>query len=213
MRPHGRSATLSTESKEAWSEKRPAPSAERGPVTAARRGTLHAMDDRDDVELHIVKVPMLDTGIGRFMGYADDAEFVAAAEAEREAALRLLTPRGAREARGGRAGRRSPLHRAVGAPGRSGGCVRPGCIILPVPAIGSPIGSAARDLELRAPSPASRPTGQGRRCPTVPKPAVHIQTILNPFCYGRAQLQRALRIADRIGRGGFILCEPPERVA
>lgn len=43
-------------------------------------------------EMRVVRFPVLDTGIGQAMGYANDAEFVAAAEAEREATLSLLTP-------------------------------------------------------------------------------------------------------------------------
>jgi hypothetical protein len=46
----------------------------------------------DEPEYRIVKMPVLDTGIGRAMGYANDTEFIAAAEAERDAALSMLTP-------------------------------------------------------------------------------------------------------------------------
>lgn len=43
-----------------------------------------------DFQVH--RVPILDTGIGQEMGYANDAEFIAAAEAKREKALSMLTP-------------------------------------------------------------------------------------------------------------------------
>lgn len=48
------------------------------------------MTEEDNMEIR--KVPMLDTSIGQEQGYANDAEFIAAAEAEREQALSLLTP-------------------------------------------------------------------------------------------------------------------------
>jgi len=37
----------------------------------------------DEPKLTVHKVPVLDTGIGREAGYRDDAELIAAAEAER----------------------------------------------------------------------------------------------------------------------------------
>ena len=46
----------------------------------------------DDYEIHVVKVPMMDTGIGREAGFRDDAHLIEVATAEREAALSLLTP-------------------------------------------------------------------------------------------------------------------------
>jgi hypothetical protein len=49
-------------------------------------------NEPDEPHIEIHKTPMLDTGIGQSMGYANDAEFIAAAQAEREAALELLTP-------------------------------------------------------------------------------------------------------------------------
>lgn len=40
----------------------------------------------------VQSVPVLDTGIGVEMGYANDAELIEAARIEREAALACLTP-------------------------------------------------------------------------------------------------------------------------
>lgn len=45
----------------------------------------------DDYEIEIRKVPMLDTGIGREMGFDSDADFLEHAHVEREKALELLT--------------------------------------------------------------------------------------------------------------------------
>lgn len=46
----------------------------------------------EDFKLTVHKVPMLDTGIGREMGFESDADFLAHAHVEREKALALLTP-------------------------------------------------------------------------------------------------------------------------
>jgi hypothetical protein len=46
----------------------------------------------EEPEIRIVKVPVLDTGIGRARGYANDQELIAATEAERERVLGMLTP-------------------------------------------------------------------------------------------------------------------------
>ena len=40
----------------------------------------------------MVKLPVLDTGIGIEAGYRSDAEFIQAAEAQRQARLNLLRP-------------------------------------------------------------------------------------------------------------------------
>ncbi|WP_320672370.1 hypothetical protein [Patulibacter defluvii] len=42
------------------------------------------MASTPNVSLRIITVPMLDTGIGHEAGYANDAELIAAAEAERQ---------------------------------------------------------------------------------------------------------------------------------
>lgn len=46
----------------------------------------------DEFRLEVHTFPMLDTGIGRELGYANDAEFMAAAQAERDRVLFVLTP-------------------------------------------------------------------------------------------------------------------------
>lgn len=48
----------------------------------------------DKVEAIVKRVPVLDTGIGRALGYADDKAFMEAAEREREQAIRSLTTEG-----------------------------------------------------------------------------------------------------------------------
>jgi hypothetical protein len=42
--------------------------------------------------IKVFRAPWLDTGIGREAGYANDAEFIAAYNAQRAEAERLLTP-------------------------------------------------------------------------------------------------------------------------
>lgn len=44
------------------------------------------------LKLIVHKVPVSDTGIGREMGFANDAEFLEHAHVEREKAMELLTP-------------------------------------------------------------------------------------------------------------------------
>lgn len=45
----------------------------------------------DKVELIVKRVPVLDTGIGQALGYADDKAFLQAASEEREKAMALLS--------------------------------------------------------------------------------------------------------------------------
>lgn len=42
-------------------------------------------------------------------------------------------------------------------------------------------------------------------------PGVHIVTLFNPARYTEAQIDRACAIAEQIGRGQFVLAEPPKR--
>jgi hypothetical protein len=44
-----------------------------------------------DVEIKVVHVPMLDTGLGREAGYANDAELVEAANKQRAEMFALMT--------------------------------------------------------------------------------------------------------------------------
>jgi hypothetical protein len=38
-----------------------------------------------------------------------------------------------------------------------------------------------------------------------------VETLENPLRYATEQLQRAVRIAERLGRGRLVLCETPAR--
>ena len=40
-------------------------------------------------------------------------------------------------------------------------------------------------------------------------PGVHIETLLNPALYTAIQIERAARLAYALGRGRFVLLEPP----
>jgi hypothetical protein len=42
-------------------------------------------------------------------------------------------------------------------------------------------------------------------------PGVHIETLQNPVRYTYAQIERACSIAQLLGRGKFVLVEPPKR--
>lgn len=46
----------------------------------------------DDVTLEVHRVPFLDTGLGREAGYANDAELIEAAKAQRAELEAMLTP-------------------------------------------------------------------------------------------------------------------------
>lgn len=48
------------------------------------------MNDKPRITVH--KVPMLDTGLGQEAGYANDAEMIAAYQAQRVELEQLLTP-------------------------------------------------------------------------------------------------------------------------
>jgi hypothetical protein len=48
------------------------------------------MSDDDDIKYTVHRFPMLDTGIGREAGYASDAEFIDAIEAERALLSEIL---------------------------------------------------------------------------------------------------------------------------
>ena len=43
------------------------------------------------------------------------------------------------------------------------------------------------------------------------QPGLWIETLENPVRYTDAQIDRAVRIAEQINRGKFLLCEPPRR--
>jgi hypothetical protein len=53
--------------------------------------TLCDMPDQQP-EMRVVKVPMLDTGLGREAGFASDADLIAAAEEQRAEMRALLSP-------------------------------------------------------------------------------------------------------------------------
>ena len=42
-------------------------------------------------------------------------------------------------------------------------------------------------------------------------PGAHIVTLHNPVRYTSGQIDRATEVAHLLGRGQFILCEPPRR--
>lgn len=50
------------------------------------------MSPGDGSQMKVVKVPVLDTGLGREAGYADDAAMIEAAKAQRRELESLLTP-------------------------------------------------------------------------------------------------------------------------
>lgn len=65
-----------------------------GLATLLAKGFAAAADfqaQMDKVELMVRRVPVLDTGIGKALGYANDKEFMAAAEAERAEVMKLLS--------------------------------------------------------------------------------------------------------------------------
>jgi hypothetical protein len=43
------------------------------------------------------------------------------------------------------------------------------------------------------------------------KAEIRVETVQHPQRYAPGQLERALRIAERLGRGRLVLCEPPHR--
>jgi hypothetical protein len=42
-------------------------------------------------------------------------------------------------------------------------------------------------------------------------PEIRVETVQHPQRYGPGQLDRAVRIAESMGRGLLVLCEPPHR--
>jgi hypothetical protein len=42
-------------------------------------------------------------------------------------------------------------------------------------------------------------------------PEIRVETVEHPQRYTSGQLERALRIAERLGRGRLVLCERPRR--
>lgn len=53
---------------------------------------MGGMNERPDVKMEVVYVPMLDTGLGQMAGYANDVELVEAWKKERAELEALLTP-------------------------------------------------------------------------------------------------------------------------
>jgi hypothetical protein len=43
------------------------------------------------------------------------------------------------------------------------------------------------------------------------KPLVHVETLVNPRRYVPAQIEQAVKVAQRLARGKFVLCESPKR--
>jgi hypothetical protein len=50
----------------------------------------------------------------------------------------------------------------------------------------------------------------GNRRATMGLPTVHIETLQDPRSYSAEQIEQACRLAQVLGRGRFVLAEPPE---